>query len=124
MEFKHFHKNTEPLHKQPRWLTRDALTGSSHIWHDLYLLAYTEVLGFVACRTTSKPLGIGACERSWGDVKHIKTGKRSYMVEESTKKRAVLYTTANIHKARIRRNIMVKIDAVGPNAMFVDDEIL
>ena len=60
------------------------------------------MLGFVACITTYKTLGIGACDRYWGDVKHINTGKISHMVEEYSKKRAVLYTTANIHEARIR----------------------
>ena len=64
------------------------------------------MLGFVACRTTSKPFGIGACERIWGDMKHIKTVKRSHMRAEYTKKRAVLYTTAKIHETRIRSNIM------------------
>ena len=68
LDFKHFQKKTGPLHKNPRWLTSSALTGSSHIWHELYLLAYTEVLGSVSCRTTSKPLGIVAYERIWGDV--------------------------------------------------------
>ena len=36
---------------------------------------FTKVLGFVACRVTSKVLGIGAAESSWGDVKTIKYGK-------------------------------------------------
>ena len=67
-----------------------------------------EVLGFIACRTTSKPLGIGACKRSWGDVKHIKTVKRSHIGAESMKKRALLYNTANIHEASIRKNILKK----------------
>ena len=40
-----------------------------------YSLPFTKVLGFVACRVTSKVLGIGAADRSWGDVKTIKFGK-------------------------------------------------
>ena len=67
------------------------------------------MLGFVDCINTSKPLVIGACERSWDDVKHIKTVKRSHMGVESTNKRVVLYTTAKIHKSMIRRNIMEKL---------------
>ena len=106
LEFKHLQKKTGPLEKQPRWLTSAALTGSPHIWHELYSLSYTEVLGFVSCKTTSKTLGNGACERSWVNVKHIKTVKRSHMGVESTNKRLVLYTTAKIHKSMIRRNIM------------------
>ena len=38
-------------------------------------LPFTKVLGFVVCRVTSNFLGIGASERSWGDVKTIKSGK-------------------------------------------------
>ena len=57
-------------------------------------------------------------------MKHLKTGKRSHMGAESTKKRAVLYTTAKIHEESIRRYIREKIDAVGPNAMFGDDGML
>ena len=38
LEFKHLQKKTGPLDKQPIWLTSAALTGSSHIWHELYLL--------------------------------------------------------------------------------------
>ena len=68
-------------------------------------------------------MGIGPCERSWGDVKNIKTWKRSLLGGKSTKKRSVLYTTANIHDARMNINIMENIDSEGPNAMFGDDDI-
>jgi hypothetical protein len=36
-------------------------------------------MGHVACRVTSKVLGIGAEERSWGDVKQLKNDKRSHL---------------------------------------------
>ena len=45
------------------------------MWHQKYSLPFTNVLGFVACRVTSKVLGIGAAECSWGDVNTIKSGK-------------------------------------------------
>ena len=35
------------------------------------------LLVFLVCRFKSKVLGVGAKERSWGDVKTIKSGKRS-----------------------------------------------
>ena len=60
-----------------RWKSKDISDGNSHFWHQKYSLPFTKVLGFVACRVTSKVLGIGAAERSWGDVKTIKSGKRS-----------------------------------------------
>ena len=56
---------------------KDIIDGNSHLWHQKYLLSFTKVLGFVACRVTSKVLGIGAAERYLGDVKTIKSGKIS-----------------------------------------------
>ena len=59
------------------WKSKDISDGNSHLWHQKYSLPFTKFLGFVACKVTSKVLGIGAAERSWGDVKTIKSGKRS-----------------------------------------------
>ena len=60
------------------------------------------MLGFVACRVSSKNAGVGMCERNWGDVKEIKTGKRSGLSGDSTEKQALIYTTARVKKARLR----------------------
>ena len=51
------------------WKSKDIKDGNSNLWHQKYSLHCTKVLGFVACRVTSKVLRIGAVERSWGDVK-------------------------------------------------------
>ena len=67
--------------------------------------------------------GIGAAERAWGDVKHLKKGKRSGMNGEKTEKRAVIYTSARIHDARIKRQAMENINAEGPNMIFGDDDL-
>ena len=122
-EFKHFQNKPGPFSKEFRWLTSDAREGRSHTWHEMYSLHHTMVFGFVACRLSSKVLGIGAAERSWGDVKHIKSGKRSHLGAESTEKRAVLYTTVRINEARMKREAMEKVDAPWENAMFGDDDI-
>ena len=53
------------------WKSKDIKDGNSHLWHQKYSLPCNKVLGFVACRFTSKVLGIGASERSWGDIKTI-----------------------------------------------------
>ena len=52
-----------------KYATEDVRAGRSHMWHEKYSLPYTKVLGYVACRVCSKLAGIGAAERSWGDVK-------------------------------------------------------
>ena len=53
------------------WKSKDISDGNSHLWHQKYSLPFTKVLGFFACRFTSKVLGIGASERSWRDIKTI-----------------------------------------------------
>ncbi len=65
MEFKNFQTIRFPFDCPGRFSTKDALSGRSHILHEMYSLPYTHVLGFVVCRVTSKHLGIGASERSW-----------------------------------------------------------
>jgi len=122
-EFKAFRNRTHPFHEPSRWATPDALAGRSHLWHEKYSLPRTAVLGYVACRVTSKLGGIGPAERSWAGVKQIKDGKRSHLGSDSTEKRAILLVTAKIKEAKIRRDIMEKIDASGPDAMFGDDDI-
>ena len=47
------------------------------MWHGKYSIPCTKVLDFFAFRVTSKVLGIGTAERSWGDGKTIKSGKIS-----------------------------------------------
>ena len=68
------------------WKRKDISDGNSHLWHQKYSLTFTKVLGFVACRVTSKVLGIGAAERSWGDVKTIKSGKISAISSDVSEK--------------------------------------
>ena len=78
------------------WKSKDIKDGNSHLWHQKYSLPCTEVLGFVACRVTSKVLGIGAAERSWGDIKTIKSGKRSDISSDVSEKQTIVYTSACI----------------------------
>ncbi len=82
----------------------DAVNGNSFVWHQLYSPPFTKVIGFVACRTTSKQLGIGAAERSWSDIKQIKDGKPSNLGRVSLEKRAILYSSARLNEAKIRAN--------------------
>ena len=66
-------------------------------------LLFTKVLGFVACRVTSKVLGVGAEERSCGDVKTIKHGKISAISSDVSEKQSFVYTYACIESARIEQ---------------------
>ena len=54
-EFKHFIYRTGRYRNQSIWFENDdALSGRSYLWHEMHSLPFTEVLGFVACQTTSK----------------------------------------------------------------------
>lgn len=122
-EFMTFQKKTKPFHNLARWNCAHARDGKSHLWHEKYSLPYTAVFGFVACRVTSKTLGIGPCERNWAGVKNIKSGKRINIGGESLEKRSILYATALINDARVMRKKNESIDAEGPNALFCDEEM-
>ncbi len=124
-EFKAFQNCDRPYHELHKWAGPDVLiAGRSYLWHEKYSIPYTTVLGFVACRVTSKLCGIGPAERSWGAVKQIKTGQRSHPSGESTKKRSIIYVcSSKIEQARIHREKMEKIDAVGRDAMFGDEDL-
>ena len=78
------------------WKSKDISDGNSHLWHQKYSLPFTKVLGIVACRVTSKVLVICAVERSWGDVKTIKSGKRSAISSYVSEKQSTGYTSACI----------------------------
>ena len=74
-EFKEFKNRTGPFSQESIWNVKDVREGNSHLWDEKYSYPYTIVLGKIACRVTSKLLGIGSAERSWGDVKHLKKDK-------------------------------------------------
>jgi hypothetical protein len=92
------------------WTSHPRKKGLSHIWHARYSLRVTKLLGFVACRVTSKSLGIGAAERSWCDVKQLKTNTRSHMSIKSVGKQAIMFGAASTEEARIKRQATEKIE--------------
>ena len=77
-EYTLFNHNNYPFDRNEFiWKIKYITDGNSHLWHKKYSLPPTKVIGFVACRVTSKILGIGSDERSWGDVQTIKSGNIS-----------------------------------------------
>ena len=69
---------------------------------NIHFLA-SRFLVFVACRFTSNVLGIGAAEHSWGDVKTIKSRKRSAISSDVSEKQIIVYTSACIESAIIEK---------------------
>ena len=76
----------------------------AHMWHKTYSLTRTEVLGKLACLTTSKNLGIGSAERHWKIVKATKAGQRARLGTEKAKKSALIYGAAMQQRSRHREN--------------------
>lgn len=82
------------------WLSPLIHTNETWKWHLLYTYRETEWLGKLACRVTSKITGIGSAERNWGDVKHLKSGKRIAMSSASLNMQTTVYGSACVEKAR------------------------
>ena len=82
------------------WNDSRIASGKTYEWHKYNSLPFAYQLGHIACLVTSKNLGIGAAERQWGDVKHIKRGKRAKMEIESVEKQAIIFGSACMERAR------------------------
>ena len=82
------------------WSSKDICDINSHIWHYKYSLPSTKILGVVACRVTSKIIGIRSAERSWVDVKTIQSVKRSALGSGIYEKKSIVYTSSCIEESR------------------------
>ena len=60
---------------------------------------------FCSLQGNFKTIVIGSIERLWGDVKTIKSGKRSDLVSDISEKHIIVYTSACIEEARIGRTL-------------------
>ena len=91
------HSNEMVCRKMGRlWLDPVIRDGNSNFWHQKYSLPCTKVLSFVACIITSKIPVIGASNRSWDDVKTIKSGKIYSLSSDVSEKQSIIYTYAFI----------------------------
>lgn len=88
----------------------DIISGRSHIWHKKESVRYTDLFGKFAARVCSKILGIGSAERAWGDVKHLKTNKRSHLSGDRIKKQATIYGASCMFEATTKREIPTKYE--------------
>ncbi len=104
-EFKDFANRTDPYSYQSGLFENDdVLSGRSHAQYEMQSLRFTQVLGFVACQTTFKQLGIGSVEWSWSDDKMIKNGKQLNLGGSSLEKRAIPYTSAKLENVCVLRS--------------------
>ncbi len=56
-------------------------------------------------------------------MKGIKTGNRVRISSETTGKRAIIYTSALVNEARIRRDTNERLDRKEVSFMFCDDDM-
>jgi hypothetical protein len=85
------------------WESLDAKTYQTYKWHKKYSLVQTKWLGRLACRVTSKILGMGNAERSWGFVKQLKDGQRSHLSAEAASKASTIYGAACAERASFKK---------------------
>jgi hypothetical protein len=83
----------------------------SHFWHKLHSLIETEVLGKLGCNVHGIA-GIGGAERSWGEVKHLKTGQRAHLSSAMISKSATIYGSACADRATKRAQRKTHADDV------------
>mmetsp|Transcript_118603 Transcript_118603/g.232913 ORF Transcript_118603/g.232913 Transcript_118603/m.232913 type:complete len:602 (-) Transcript_118603:31-1836(-) len=104
-EFEQFQNKLGPYEKAYIWnpTNSDLQFGKSHMWHKKNSFFQTKILGKFACRVCSKIVGIGSAERNWGDVKHLKSMKRSHLSPEAVEKQATIYGASCMADAALAR---------------------
>ena len=120
-EFECFLSKTGPYNREHIWESSDLGEGASYMWHKKNSLRFTEYLGRLACIVCSKILGIGAAERNWGDVKHLKTDKRSHLSSDRVKKQATIFGASCADRARVEMAAM-KSDEDSQFVFWDDDD--
>ena len=106
-EFEHFKSKTGPYAKPYIWnlQNKDLQHGKSYLWHKKNSFENTAILGKLACRVCSKIVGMGSAERNWGDVKHIKSAKRSHLSADRVEKQAIIFGASCMEDADLERKI-------------------
>jgi len=104
-EFEHFRSKSGHYQKTYIWsvTNSDLTTGKSYLWHKKNSLIQTKVFGKFACRVCSKIVGMGSAERSWGDVKHLKSMKRSHLSAQAVEKQATIFGASCMADAALER---------------------
>lgn len=87
------------------WNSPYLISGESYLWHGQCTHGWThsKLFSKACCRLTSKPLGIGAAERCWGAVKHLKKDKRAHLSAEKAEKQATIFSSSAIKRAQLER---------------------
>ena len=98
-----FHNNQGYFAKPGIWFIANDEKTLAHEWHKNYSRPVTKVFGKLACYVCALPLGIGQAERSWKAIKRNKSGKRSRLSSDKTKKQSVVCAAYSHEKSEARR---------------------
>jgi len=79
----------------------------------MYSFFDTKVLGQFACRVCSKIVGMGSTERNWGDVKFMKSEKRSHLSPAATEKQATIFGASCMVDAALEQKKQKTIQVLG-----------
>jgi hypothetical protein len=101
----------------------DLMAGTSYFWHAKESCKRTEVFGKLGARTSSKILGIGSAERAWGDVKQLKSGKRSHLSADKVKKQATLFGESAMRIARSKQKACSKQSKYALSNTWYDEDL-
>jgi hypothetical protein len=85
-------------------------------------LKVTDVIGYVACRLTSKVIGIGAAECSWGDVKQLKSENCAHLRIESVELQSVIFSTSLLHEARVIHKNAETMEGLDTTYLWIDED--
>ena len=124
-EFEDFQSKNKGPYEHREYIFKnhpDLSSHKVHLWHKQETLHYTTIFGSFACRVCSKILGIGSAERSWGDVKHNKSGKRSHLSGDRVKKQATIFGKSCIELARYNRMEQLKDVTTTPLKIWTDED--
>ena len=103
-EYGTFQNHTGFFARKSIWISAENEQMMHHTWHERYSYPFTEFFGKLACRVTSKVMGIGEAERHWKSVKKVRVGQRGGRLSaEKAKKQATISAAYSMEKSKLRR---------------------
>ena len=123
-ELRDFQNKSGPFSAEYLWseeANQHLRDGNAHLWHGSHSLYHTKYFGKLACRITSKICGMGSAERSWGDVKTLKSGKRSHTSSASMEKQSIIYSKYCIEQSRLKQQYEINNNSAVIS--FEDDDL-
>ena len=124
-ELRNFQSKKDPWAKEWIWMSPDIAEDRSWLWHrnHSYGAQVSKVLGIIACRVTSKKLGMGQAERCWGAVKDLKNHKRSHMGAKATKYQTHIYARDSQQKAILKRQLVLQAGLEASRTVWTDRDL-